>query len=122
VSDAYPNWGVEVDAAAPTVVSVKPANGEKGVRRGINVTATFSEEMDPDTLTESTVFLLNTKTGRAVKAEVSCDDPCTTVTINPWKRMKSNTRYKAVITKGAKDLSGHAIEEKYSWTFRSQAR
>jgi hypothetical protein len=112
----------EVDATAPTVASVKPADGKTKVLRGADMTATFSEEMKPDTLTESTVLLINTKTGGAIAAKVSCDDPCKTVAINPWTRMAKNTRYKVIITTSASDLIGHSMVKKKTWTFTTGSR
>jgi uncharacterized repeat protein (TIGR01451 family) len=110
------------DATPPTVASVKPSDKKTGVKRGTTLKATFSEEMNPDTLTDSTVFLVNTKTGGAVKAKVSCDDPCTTVVTNPWTRMARNTKYKAIITRDAEDLVGNSMAKNKTWTFTTGAR
>jgi Bacterial Ig-like domain len=78
--------------------------------------------MDPDTLTDSSVFLINTRTGGAVKAEVSCDSPCKTVTLNPWTRLAKKRTYKVIITTDVKDLVGHAMEQNYTRTFKTGRR
>ncbi len=52
-----------------------PADGALKELRSTDVTATFSEPMDPNTLSDSTVTLLNTKTGASVLV--------TSVTLNP---------------------------------------
>jgi len=45
------------DTIAPKVDVVNPVEGTESVERTINVTATFSERMDPDTLNTSTFKL-----------------------------------------------------------------
>src|SRR5688500_4623777 len=47
------------DLTTPTVLSSIPANGATGVALGDTVSATFSEEMDPATLTAATVTLID---------------------------------------------------------------
>jgi probable HAF family extracellular repeat protein len=49
---------LEVDVDPPTVASVNPTDLKKKVPRRTNIMATFSEEMNADTLTESTVHLI----------------------------------------------------------------
>jgi len=82
VSEAAP----PSDTQAPTVVGVTPANGSAGVSRSANVTAAFSGEMDPSTLTAKTVKLVRVgKRGKetpVTNVRVSCNDPCTTVTLD----------------------------------------
>ena len=48
--------------AVPKVSSVTPANNATGVKRNANLTATFSEKMDPSTLTKSTFQLFKVDT------------------------------------------------------------
>ena len=45
------------DTTRPTVTSTSPANGATGVSQSTTVTATFSEPMDPTTITTSTFAL-----------------------------------------------------------------
>ena len=110
------------DATAPKITGTKPADDETGTRRSANVTATFSEEMDPNTLTGNSVKLINTRTGSIVQAEVSCDDSCKAVTIDPDSRLARKTKYKAVVTTEAQDLVGQAMEENETWTFTTGRR
>jgi hypothetical protein len=57
-------------------------------------------------------------------------DPCQTVTITPKKTLAANTRYKATITSGVKDLAGNALDQNKnkegnqakSWTFTTRIR
>ena len=116
----------------PTVADWQPQG--TGVVRNTNVTATFSENMDLETLvtsptdpsdplvgTSRTVKLINTATGTRVPATVSCDDdPCTTVTLDPSVNLGSFKKYKAIIMgglSGARDLQGNPLAQNKVWNF-----
>jgi len=126
---------VTVDPTNPTLDtdnSVTPGNPARNVSRRTNVKATFTEnfEMDEDTLvTNSTVqaskafTLVNMKTGAAVNATVSCDDPCLTVTLDPSvAKLAKRTLYKATIATAAEDLAGNPLDAEKSWTFKTRRR
>jgi hypothetical protein len=99
------------------VTNRNPADGKKGVRRTTNVSATFSEELDASTLTRDSAMLINNKTGSAVAAQVSCDEPCRTVTLDPLTKLAKKTRYKVVITTAVQDTEGDSLANNETWTF-----
>jgi hypothetical protein len=113
---------VTVDAAAPRVDSVDPNNGDQGVSRSTDVTARFSEEMDPATLTASTLRLFKVNpdgtTTRITNAQVKPSADGTSATLDPYggssTKLTAKTRYKAVVTTGAKDLAGNALDQNAS--------
>ena len=105
--------------------SVEPDNGATGVSRDVTPTATFSDEMEPSSLTTS-VKLYQRKSGkwRLVRdTKVSCeDDPCHTVTLDPYptdptRLLAANKRFKVTVTTGAKNLAGLPMSSNKSWTF-----
>jgi Bacterial Ig-like domain len=114
---------VTPDTTAPKVDVVNPpedpAQGTEGVARNTNVTATFSEKMDPDTLSTSTFKLFkvnkNGTTSRITPAPVNLSEDGLTATLNPFgssdTRLNKSTKYKAVVTTGAKDLAGNALDQ-----------
>lgn len=110
---------VTPDTAAPMVNAVNPAEGVKGVARSTNVTATFSESMAPATLNTSTfkLFKINKDgtTSRITDAPVKLSADGLTAELNPFgssnTRLAKNTKYKAVVTTGAKDLAGNALDQ-----------
>jgi hypothetical protein len=130
---------VAPDTTAPRVASVTPKGGASGVGRDANVTATFSESMDPATITGSTfklyrinpdrsktrvnaaVTLLEAPSPGGLKAEL---DPFGSTT----KALKPSTKYKAVVTAGAMDLAGNALDQSprkggkqlKAWTFTTR--
>ena len=122
------------DTTAPTVGSVSPADAESDVALTANVEASFSEAIDPQTLTsdnpDTATFTL-TKTqdptgptpptpADPVVATVSYDDATNKATLDPASDLEANTTYTATIKSGSdgvKDLAGNELEQDYSWTF-----
>jgi alpha-tubulin suppressor-like RCC1 family protein len=106
---------VKLDKSAPTVDSWSPTG--KGVGRGTNMTAAFSDEMDEATLTSQTVKLLNTATGKRGKnVLVSYDEATRTVTLDPFgptstTLLTKSTKYKVTITTGVKNLAGISLDQ-----------
>jgi hypothetical protein len=119
---AKSTWTVDKN---PTVSNVSPTEGKTGVPRNTNVTVTFSEEMDASTIvtdpsakTSTTVklFKVNADGSKTqVPAEVSCDNPCRTVTLNPYGTSSTllgkHMKYEATVTTGAKDLNGNLLDQ-----------
>lgn len=119
---------VKLDRTAPGVDDWGPTG--KGVPRGTNITATFSDKMDPATLTGQTLKLVNTATGKRVKnVVVSYDNATKTVTLDPFGTsttlLAKNTKYRVTITTGAMNLAGLALDQNptkagnqpKTWTF-----
>jgi len=108
--------GATSDTTAPTVSSTIPAHAATGVAINSNTSATFSEAMDPLTLT-TTTFTLK-------KGTTSVDGTVTyagvTATFNPTSRLDDDKEYTATITTGAKDLAGNALAANKVWTFRTE--
>jgi trimeric autotransporter adhesin len=74
------------------VCSVTPANGATGVPRGTNVTATFSDAMDPTSfINGSTIRLVKKGSTRPVAAGVSYDEVAKKVTLDPANSLASST-------------------------------
>lgn len=113
-----------VDTTAPTIIRVSVTDGTTGLPLNRDITATFSEAMDPATLisaspstAEGTTFTV-CSTGTAVEDE---GGPCVdyvagvvsytnkTVAFNPNGNLVAGTWYKSTITAAAKDLAGNAL-------------
>lgn len=129
-----------VDATAPTVTSVKPANGATSVPRGTDVKVTFSEGMDPCSIDRPTFMLYkwNRDKGRwqqMTNIGLSTQPPligCSTTQTqtasldpypsDPTRLLARNTKYRAVLTIGVRDRAGNPIAEDYAWTFKTKGR
>ncbi len=98
---------------APKVISTDPANTAINVVLNKTVTASFSEAMDPLTISATTFTLYQGATQIAGAVSYSG----TTASFNPTNNFISGTTYTASITTGAKNLSGISISKNYVWTF-----
>jgi len=101
------------DTTAPMVTAVVPANAAAGVAINTKITATFTEAMDPLTITTTTFTL--TQGGAPVAGAVTYVG--VTATFNPDANLTGTTLYTATITTGAEDLAGNALALDKVWTF-----
>ncbi len=112
-SDSDNPTGPGADTVAPTVSSTNPANGATGVAI---ITASFSEAMDPSTITASTFTL--TGPGSTPVAGTAAYSVSTGVAVfTPTSALTPSTTYTATITTGAKDASANALATSYIWVF-----
>jgi hypothetical protein len=98
---------------APTVSSTSPISDATGVAINSGLSATFSEIMDPSTITNTTFTLMQGSTG--VSGTVNYSG--ITATFKPASNFSVSTSYTATITTGVKDLSENALVSNYVWTF-----
>ena len=79
------------DSTAPTVASFKPADGATGVSQSAVVTATFSEALDPSTVSSST-FELRGSDNALVPASVAYDAGTNTARLTPNSSLAPGAR------------------------------
>ena len=112
--------GAALDNIAPIVNSTFPLNLATGVATNSSVTASFSEAMDPLTISTVTFTLkqgLNTVVGNVTYSGV-------TAVFNPTSNLQAGQTYTANVTIGAEDLAGNALVSGVAanpWTFTTQA-
>jgi hypothetical protein len=95
----------------PTVVSTVPTAGATRVAATTNVTATFSEDMAVSSINGQTFKLTKKGSTTQIAAAVSYDASTDTATLDPANSLRSGITYKAVVTTGAKDLAGNALDQ-----------
>jgi Big-like domain-containing protein/hemolysin type calcium-binding protein len=108
------------DTTPPTVNDTSPDNNTTGIASTANVSATFSEDMDRNTLTTSTFTLTKQGSTSTLAATLIYDSASKKATLDPASDLEANTTYTARVkggSSGAKDLAGNALEQDYSWTF-----
>ena len=109
------------DTTPPTVVSVNPLDTSVVICINKTVTATFSEAMDPLTLSTTTVKLApSSDLSAAVAAVVTYDTVSHIASINPSANLAVSTAYTATVVgtaSGAKDLAGNALVSDKVWQF-----
>jgi WD40 repeat protein/methionine-rich copper-binding protein CopC len=111
----------EQDTTAPTVISTNPADGATGASQSAAVTATFSEALDPSTLTSST-FELRGPNDAVVPASVSFDAGTQTARLTPNASLAPGLLYRATLRGGSsdptiRDAAGNALATSVSWSF-----
>ncbi len=98
---------------APTVISTIPISNATGVLLNSTVTATFSEPMDPLTVTAATFTL--TQGIIPVSGVVTYSG--TTASFVPAVPLLPNTVYTAIVTTGVMNVAGIPMANNYGWTF-----
>jgi hypothetical protein len=108
------------DSAAPAVTSTVPGNLATGVALNSTVTSTFSESIDPLTVTPATFTLAGPGTA-AVTGAVVYNAPAKIAAFTPAAALAAGTTYTATITTGVKDLAGNALAANKVWSFTTAA-
>lgn len=130
--------GDALDTLAPTVIATvvygatglttpsltNPA-GFTGMDLPINraSSATFSEQMNPLTITSATMKVTKSSTP-LVSVPGTVTHTGTTVTFTPTDDLETNTTYTSTITggvNGVKDLAGNALANNYVWSWTTGA-
>ncbi len=104
------------DITPPTISSTSPADSAPSVVANSTVSVTFSEAMNPATVTGAEFTLMSGTT--PVSGTVTYSG--TTATFTPATQLSPQTLYTATITTGVKDLAGNAIALPYTWSFTSE--
>jgi hypothetical protein len=102
----------------PTVVSTIPAAGAVTVAANTEISATFSEAMDPTTINPTT-FTVTGPGATPVAGAVTYEG--TTATFTPAAILANSTLFTATITTGAKDPTGAPLATNFVWTFTTTA-
>lgn len=89
-----------------------------GVAVNSKVTATFSKEMAPATITDST-FTLACPAASAVTGTVSYAESSRIATFSPAANLPVDTTCVATVTTGAKDLAGNPLATNFIWSFKT---
>jgi hypothetical protein len=107
--------GLVIDTIQPTVVSTIPDHLASGVFLNASIEATFSETMDPATISTTTFILLNGVT--PIAGAVTYTASSKTATFNPNSDLTASTAYTVHITTEVKDLAGNAMAAVKTWIF-----
>src|SRR5664280_2576546 len=108
------HWATDT---APTVTAVVPLDGATGVAISTKIiTATFSEAMNPDTLTTAS-FTLACPAGTSVTGTVTYAGNVATLTLPTTPNLPSNAVCTATVTTGATDVAGTPLASNFVWSF-----
>ena len=101
------------NTSTPTVASTNPLNNVTGVARNQEIAFTFSQQMDPSTINDSTFTLMQGSTQIPGTVTYSGN----TAVFTPSVDLTAATTYTATIDTGAKSLSGIALASNSIRTF-----
>jgi hypothetical protein len=120
-SDYDPSWGTTPppDPQAPRVKSTSPAHNAIEVAPSANLIATFSETMRASTINATTFKLYKVNSDgtqtQITDVVVSLSSDRLKATLNPFGSsttlLSAGTKYKAVVTTGAKDMAGNRLDQ-----------
>ncbi len=99
------------DANPPTIIGIIPSNGATGVFVNDEIVVTFSEAMDKLTVQNS--LTINPDISHAN----SWDNENKVLTVTPLSNYTEGGIYNIVVSTGAKDMSGNAIQNSVSSNF-----
>ena len=110
---------LQTDTTAPRVTITFPKHTATGVDPAADLTATFSEKMEPVSITNSTFKLLKLNpdgsTTQVTDVTVALSTDGLEATLNPFRTsltlLSNNTRYKAVVTTRARDEAGNQLDQ-----------
>ena len=99
---------------APTVVSTSPADTTSGIAIDSVLSVTFSEDMDPATITVTSLSIDHGVTG-----SVAYNSSTFTATFTPSASLAPNTTYTATVSSSCSDVAGNGLAADYVWTFKT---
>jgi hypothetical protein len=112
--------GTTSDTSAPTVSLTSPADSATAVPTNAAISATFSEAMNPFTITTGT-FVVTDASLAQIKGAVTYDAQSGVATFTPAVNLAASATYTAKIETGALDLGGNALASgglvPNPWTF-----
>ncbi len=111
------------DTGPPSIVATTPTAGASGVEPVSTVRVTFSEAVDPATVT-ATTLVLQTSGGASVPRTVTYDSAAREATLTPTAPLTLGGSYLATVrggSTGVKDLSGNALAADTAWTFSTRS-
>jgi PKD repeat protein len=108
--DAVLPLDLRLAAQTPTVTTVAPAEGATNVALSSAIVATFSEPIDPASLTGpgGGNVLVTAANGSVVSGALSLSAGNTKATFRPAALLAANTAYTITISNGFRNLGGHA--------------
>jgi hypothetical protein len=108
---------VRLDATPPTVIALFPSNNANSVAPNAQVLVTFSEPLDPSSVTAGNFVLRATDDGVVADTSVLLDAGAARVRITPNVPLKSNVIYSLKIATGVLDTTGNHLKAEVASNF-----
>ncbi len=111
--------GIDRDLVRPIVIFTDPLDEDIDVFLDAQVFATFSEDMDPLTVSELSFELMGPALS-PVLGEVEYETLTRRGIFTPDAELLPSTEYTATVTSDVADLAGNTMFEDYVWTFMTE--
>jgi endonuclease/exonuclease/phosphatase family metal-dependent hydrolase len=116
--ESRPSWAT-ADARGPRVIRVSPREGAVGVAPRTNVDVYVNERIDPDSLSQTSIRMVRTDTGRKIGGRVRMITRRHFV-FNPYDPLRRGTTYRVVV-RALKDRLGNPGPWKI-WNFETETK
>jgi hypothetical protein len=126
--DEYGNWGefdsasvfvtAGIDTFPPWIAFTIPDSGDTGISINAWIYITFTEKIDPVTLTNDKI-LIDGNIGGTYNFWMSYNDADSTASINPLTDFAPFESVDVYIASGIQDLSGNIMTSNFWWWFRT---
>ena len=103
-----------VDTLKP--ISFLPGKNALNVDKATNIEVTFSKDVDPTTLTSSTVKIQGSQSGLH-QTNISYTSATKTATIDPLKDFIQGEVVSVTLTRGIRSTTGDSMSSSYTWSF-----
>ena len=117
------NWSFttkEIDRTPPRVTSTDPQDDDDDVPVDIQISVTFSEQMDASTINEVTFGVYQRQWGQYRQLSGSVSYSETTATFTPSSHIRGERNYVAIISSSVTDLAGNELGDSYRWSFDTE--
>jgi len=101
--------GPGADFVAPAAPEFSPANGATNVPVSGTIQVTFSEAMNPISMTNNNLVLLVQATGTPVPTSMSFSADLRTVILTPTPSLAPGTQYQVIANSAVTDLAGNGV-------------
>ncbi len=106
------------DTTPPVVVSVLPSESAEGCEIGTKLTITFSEGMDPTSISSASITLASGTTD--IPGTLSISPDRTIATFSPDSPLDYVTTYTATVKTTARDVAGNPLAAEKAWNFTTR--
>ncbi len=113
------NVSIAHDDTPPRVVRTHPASDAFGVAVDASISATFSERINPDSLTIGGSVTLTDGSGMPIEATLILSTDRTTLTIVPAFKLQRGDTVTVALGRGIADANGFTLPETYVFSFRT---
>lgn len=106
-----------LDKVAPAVIGRAPAPDSTQVAPATFITVTFSEPIEPESVTEASLLLVDQVGNPVAAARVVSGAE---VVLTPRPALDPRLGYRVVVTPEVTDVAGNGMAEEVSWAFRTR--